>query len=83
MRIINQIKTNGFLFFILLVTQAEVSHAQFSRYIVWLKNKGNNSYTLSNPTPYLSTRALDRRTRYTITIDSTDLPVSPSYLTQL
>lgn len=83
MRTINQSKINRFLFFILLVTQTEVSLAQFSRHIVWLKNKGNNSYTLSNPTPYLSTRALDRRTRYTITIDSTDLPVSPSYLTQL
>lgn len=57
--------------------------AQFSRYIVWLKNKGNNSYTLQNPAAYLSSRSLERRTRYNILIDSTDLPVSPAHLSSL
>lgn len=57
--------------------------AQFTRYIVWLKNKGSNSYSLSSPAAYLSTRALDRRNRYSISIDSTDLPVSPSYLSSI
>jgi serine protease AprX len=59
------------------------THAQFTRYVVKLKNKGGNPFSLSTPLAYLSQRAIDRRTRYSIAIDSTDLPVTPSYVTQL
>ena len=57
--------------------------AQFTRYVVKLKNKGGNPFSLSAPTAYLSQRAIDRRTSYGIAIDSTDLPVTPSYITQI
>ena len=57
--------------------------AQFSRYIVQLKHKGATSHTLADPLPYLSQRALDRRTRYGIALDSTDLPVPLSYIQQI
>ena len=70
------------LLFILLSSTA-VSHAQFSRYIVRFKNKGSNPFTLSTPGAYLSPRAIDRRTRYSIPYDSTDLPVTPSYVAQV
>lgn len=59
------------------------THAQFSRYIVFLKHKGATSFTLGNPGAYLSQRAIDRRTRYTISIDSADLPVPESYISQI
>src|SRR6186713_2563835 len=58
-------------------------HAQFTRYVVKLKNKGGNPFSISAPTAYLSQKAIDRRTRYGIAIDSTDLPVTPSYVTQI
>jgi serine protease AprX len=58
-------------------------NAQFTRYIVKLKNKNGTPYTFFNPQAYLSQRAIDRRTRYNISIDSTDLPVTPSYVTQI
>ena len=57
--------------------------AQFSRYIVQLKYKGATSHTLADPLPYLSQRAIDRRTRYGIALDSTDLPVPLSYIQQI
>ena len=57
--------------------------AQFTRYIIKLKDKNGSPYSISDPTAYLSQRAIDRRTRYSIAIDSTDLPVNPSYLTQI
>ena len=60
-----------------------VSRAQFTRYVVRLKDKGNSSFTLANPAAYLSQRAIDRRTKYSIALDSTDLPVTPSYVTQI
>ena len=70
------------LLMLLLVAVSE-SQAQFTRYIVRLKNKGGTPYSISSPLGYLSQRAVDRRTKYSITIDSTDLPVTPSYITQI
>ena len=62
---------------------ASESSSQLTKYIVRLKNKGGNPFSLSNPNAYLSQRAIDRRTRYNIGLDSTDLPVTPSYVTQI
>ena len=56
------------------------SNAQFSRYIIRLKDKGTNPYSIGNPSQYLTARALARRTRYNIPIDSADLPVTPRYI---
>ena len=57
--------------------------AQFTRYVVKLKNKGGNPFSLSTPAAYLSQKAITRRTKYNIVIDSTDLPVTPSYVAQI
>ena len=58
---------------------ADIS-AQFNRYIIQFRNKATNPYSLSNPAAYLSDRAIVKRTRYNISIDSTDLPITPRYL---
>jgi len=60
-----------------------LSQAQFSRYQVKLKNKGGTPHTISSPSTYLSQRAIQRRLRYGIAVDSTDLPVSPNYIAQI
>ena len=44
------------------------------------KNKGSNNYSLSNPGQFLTQRAIDRRIRYNISLDSSDLPVTTSYI---
>ena len=59
------------------------THAQFTRYIIKLKDKNGSPYTLSDPAAYLSQRAIDRRTRYGLAIDSTDLPVNPTHIAQI
>jgi serine protease AprX len=64
----------------LLYFTALQSHAQFSRYIIRLKDKGTNPYSIANPSQYLTARALARRARYGIAIDSADLPVTPRYI---
>ncbi len=56
------------------------SHAQFSRYIIRFKNKTGTPYSIANPASFLTQRAIDRRVRYGIAIDTTDLPVVPRYL---
>jgi serine protease AprX len=54
--------------------------AQYSRHIVWLKNKGGTTFSLNNPAAYLSARAIQRRVNQQLTLDSTDLPITTSYL---
>lgn len=61
-------------------TLSLTSEAQISRYIIRFKDKGVNPYSFNNPSAYLSQRAIDRRTSYSIAIDSTDLPVTPRYI---
>ncbi|MFC0772443.1 S8 family serine peptidase [Terrimonas alba] len=72
----------GFLFFLLILFLAK-SEAQPTRYLVRLKDKATTNFSLSNPSAYLSQRAIDRRARYNIPIDSSDLPVPSSYITQI
>jgi serine protease AprX len=56
------------------------ARAQYSRYIIRFTDKKGTAYTLANPSAYLSAKAIERRTKQHITIDSTDLPVSAAYL---
>jgi hypothetical protein len=62
---------------------AQESQAKFTRYIVRFNNKGATTFTIANPSPYLSLRAISRRQRYDIAIDSTDLPVPTTYVNQV
>lgn len=68
------------LLFTILVFFTFESNAQFSRYIIRFKDKANNPFTISNPSQYLSARALLRRTNYSIPIDSVDLPITHAYI---
>lgn len=52
-------------------------------YRVYLHDKHGTPYTLDKPQRYLSPRAILRRQRQGIAIDSTDLPVSPAYVDAL
>ncbi len=55
------------------------------RYFIYFKNKGaaTNTYALNAPEAFLGQRALDRRMKEGITVDSTDLPVNSSYAEQV
>ncbi|MBC7946441.1 MAG: S8 family peptidase [Chitinophagaceae bacterium] len=75
-------KKNLFLSIIVLLV-AHASLAQLSRFIVTFKHKGATTFTLANPSAFLSQRAIDRRTRYGIAIDSTDMPVPVAYINQV
>jgi serine protease AprX len=54
--------------------------AQQTRYIIKFKNKATNPFSIANPSAYLGPRAIQRRARYNIAIDSLDLPVTPRYI---
>jgi serine protease AprX len=54
--------------------------AQTDPYIIYLSNKQGTSGTIANPSTYLSTKSIERRAYMHIQIDSSDLPVSQSYI---
>ncbi|MCX6199252.1 MAG: S8 family serine peptidase [Bacteroidetes bacterium] len=54
--------------------------AQNNYYWVKFKDKNNNSYSLSNPSQFLSQPSIDRRTIQQLSLDSTDLPITAKYV---
>ncbi len=56
------------------------SQAQFSKYIIKFKDKTGTPFSINNPSQYLSPKAIQRRTKQNISIDSTDLPITPRYI---
>jgi len=49
-------------------------------YRISLTDKDGTPYSLDRPTRFLSHRAVERRKRQGLNVDSTDLPVSPHYI---
>ncbi len=54
--------------------------AQNNYYWIKFKNKNNNPYSLSNPSAFLSFQAIQRRTVQQLSLDSTDLPITETYI---
>lgn len=65
---------------LLFISSIQQANAQFPKLIVQLKDKGSNTFNLNTPSQYLSLRAIQRRLRYNIPLDSSDLPVTARYL---
>lgn len=53
------------------------------KYRLVLKNRGPVQHSLNNPSAYLSARAIARRNKMNIAIDSSDIPISAQYLSQI
>ena len=62
---------------------APVVAQQYSKLTVQFTDKNNSPYSFRRPAEFLSQRSIDRRVRYKIKPDSTDLPVNPSYIQQV
>src|SRR5688572_3125423 len=69
-----------FFLFIVLLSSHSNTKAQFSKYIIRFKDKNGTPFSINNPSQFLSSKSLQRRTRQNIAIDETDLPVTPAYI---
>lgn len=67
-------------FFGILFLLAVNAEAQLNRYIVRFTDKAHNTFSINQPWHYLSARSLQRRERYNIAVDSTDLPITQRYI---
>jgi len=74
-----------FLTLIFLLASFNILNAQkvSEKHVVFLTDKNNSPYSLNNPEEFLSARAIDRRIKYNIALDEKDLPVTPSYISQI
>ncbi|NQY05597.1 MAG: S8 family serine peptidase [Flavobacteriaceae bacterium] len=68
-----------FFFFTSLFTAANAQEHAW----IYLDSKENVANYLANPLTMLTQRALDRRTAQSIALDVTDVPVTPSYITDI
>lgn len=59
------------------------ANAQTAKYLVLLKDKAGTPFTVDKPEAFLSKRSIERRQRQGIAVTSRDLPVNPSYVTQI
>lgn len=75
----NILRGIGSCLLLALVLQASAQEKTY-KYRICLRDKAKTEYTLNHPSDYLSERALERRMKQVLSIDSTDLPVCREYV---
>ncbi len=68
----------NFLLFNFIFSYSQTTN--FYRYQIQFTDKNNNSFFISQPHEYLSAKAIERREKQNIIIDTLDLPVTISYI---
>jgi serine protease AprX len=70
------------LFFLVVIFISAGTSAQIAphKYLVKFTDKNNSPYTLSNPSQFLTAKAIARRVNQGITLEYNDLPVTPAYI---
>lgn len=63
-----------------LIHAQGIPHNSYNKYWIVFTDKNNSPYSISNPSAYLSARAIYRRTKYGIPIKWNDLPPNPAYI---
>lgn len=69
------------LWVLLIVSGA--TQAQTYRYLIVFKDKSANTYSVNNPSAFLSSKSLERRRKNRVAISTQDMPVSSAYLDQV
>ncbi len=78
---INDIRMKWFKVCLLIyvVGVCDLNAQEINRYWIQFSDKNGTAFSLDNPEDYLSEKALARRARQQIALDSTDLPPSQTY----
>lgn len=69
--------------FVMMMAWSTVSGEVLCRYRVYLTDKKCTTYSLNRPEEFLSSRAIERRMRQHLAVDSTDLPVCRTYIEEI
>ncbi|PKQ70144.1 S8 family serine peptidase [Raineya orbicola] len=74
-------KIFGFWVVFVLVSHAFAQEKKF--YFIPFKDKNGTPYQIDNPSAFLSSKAVEKKKKWNIAINDEDLPVSPSYVSQV
>jgi serine protease AprX len=72
-----------FFTLVLLFTSITIKAQNNDKYYIQLSDKNGSPYTIGNPSQFLSAKAITRRNNQSIAINSSDIPVNPSYISQI
>jgi serine protease AprX len=73
-------KKNFIVALIMVLALQGFSQISPDKYYIQFTDKNDSPFSLSNPSEYLSQKAIDRRARHGIAISEQDFPVNPSYI---
>ena len=73
------LKRTNLLILVLFLTLTAVANSGY-KYRVLLTDKNKTTYSLNKPHQFLSKKAIERREKQNLAIDSTDLPVCDAYI---
>ncbi len=68
---------------LIFITTLSAQDAGLSNYVLYFTDKGVGKITSINPLDYLSDKAVDRRLKYKIAFDASDIPVNQQYITDV
>ena len=71
---------NKFKLMILMFASIMLQQSQAQKFFIRFTDKNNSLYSVSNPSAFLSQRAIDRRLNHGIPITTQDLPVNQTYI---
>ena len=54
-----------------------------AKYLITFKDKNNSPFSVSKPLEFLSQRSVNRRQKQNLTVKTRDLPVNPSYISEI
>lgn len=72
-----------YILLLLILLTSVISVGQNEDAWVYFKNKPNEASFMSNPLQMLTQRALDRRIKYNISLDTRDVPIESSFVAQI
>ena len=64
----------------MLLTSVLLAQVSPDKYWIKFTDKDNSPYSINNPEAFLSQRAIERRNKQGIAIETNDLPVNPQYI---
>lgn len=73
-----------YVFFIFILTTTLATAQETPAYFrITFKDKSNNPFSISNPSEFLSEKAIERRKKMDIQINQSDIPITPSYISNI
>ncbi len=80
---ISSFKRIGLLFFVCICYSGNIISQTDDKFYIQFTDKNNSPFSIQQPLQFLSQKSIDRRTKQSIAINESDLPVNANYLAKI